>query len=94
MYHMLFFRKQRRWLAALSLLTLGTTASLRAAEDATGYLLVANKGDQTLAIVDPVAGLSVATSRPRSPRLSKECRRPSRRLRLSRPTRADLGAEA
>src|ERR1039458_2703901 len=61
MHHMFFLRNQRRWLVVLSLLTLGTSTCLRAAEDATGYLLVANKGEQTLAIVDPVAGMTMAT---------------------------------
>jgi YVTN family beta-propeller protein len=60
MYHMFFLRNQRRCLVVLSLLTLVTNAGLRAAEDASGYLLVANKGDQSLAIVDPVAGMAVA----------------------------------
>ncbi len=35
--------------------------NLRAADSSSGYLLVANKGNQTLAIVDPVAGVTVAS---------------------------------
>ena len=47
-------------LAGWSLLALAAAAPLRAAGDSAGYLLVANKGDQTLAVVDPVAGTVLA----------------------------------
>ena len=36
-------------------------ATVRAAETSAGTLLVCNKGDHTLAIVDPVAGTVIAT---------------------------------
>lgn len=61
MYHIHFLRNHCCWLAILCALTPGTNPGLRAAGDASGYLLVANKGDQTLAIVDPAAGVTVAT---------------------------------
>src|SRR5579862_3050118 len=35
-------------------------SGLRAAEPSRGWLLVANKGDHTLSIVDPVAGNTIA----------------------------------
>ena len=44
----------------LWLVTLAGFLGIQASESATGYLLVANKGNQTLAIVDPVAGAIVA----------------------------------
>ncbi len=52
-------------LATLSLLGLGTISQSYGAEsgnkNARGFLLVANKGDQTLGIIDPVAGRQIAT---------------------------------
>jgi DNA-binding beta-propeller fold protein YncE len=51
-------RRRRRW-GGLVLAALATAAPSHA--DGKGWLLVANKGDQTLAIVDPVAGRSLAT---------------------------------
>jgi len=55
-------RSQRRifQFAILWLVIPSGFAIVRASESATGYLLVANKGDRTLAIVDPVAGAVVA----------------------------------
>ena len=48
---------------AVLLVALATVAGApgRAADPAGGLLLVANKGDQTLGIIDPVAGRQVAT---------------------------------
>jgi len=46
--------------AILSLASFCGSSIVQASESATGYLLVANKGDQTLAIVDPAAGTIVA----------------------------------
>src|SRR5437667_2274738 len=52
-------------LATLSIFGLGTMSQSHAAESgnktAQGLLLVANKGDQTLGIIDPVAGRQIAT---------------------------------
>ena len=45
---------------ALLLAALGTLASSLAAAPSAGLLLVANKGDRTLSIVDPASGLQVA----------------------------------
>ncbi len=54
-----------RFIARFAFLSLGlvvATAITRAAEaSAHGLLLVANKGDQTLSIIDPVAGKQIAT---------------------------------
>ena len=51
-------------IALLAVVSLNLAPSLNAAESTNrlshGWLLVANKGDQTLAIVDPVAGQTVA----------------------------------
>ena len=49
------FRRLIFWLISWFLIS-----DLRAAESSAGYLLVCNKGSQTLAIVDPVAGATVA----------------------------------
>jgi len=43
-----------------AMLAVCVVTNLQAAETARGWLLVANKGDHTLAIVDPVAGNTVA----------------------------------
>src|ERR1019366_10818362 len=63
MYQTRLFLKAKRLvfrLAILSLISLCGISILRASETSTGYLLVANKGDQTLSIVDPVSGVTVA----------------------------------
>jgi YVTN family beta-propeller protein len=54
------FRAAQPMLLVLWLVTLDGFSGVQAAESATGYLLVANKGNQTLAIVNPVAGAVVA----------------------------------
>ena len=43
-------------LAIFCAMTIIANSKLNAAESGGGFLLVANKGDQTLSIVDPVAG--------------------------------------
>src|SRR6267378_2051178 len=49
-------------LASLSILGVGTSHGAESGnENARGFLLVANKGDQTLGIIDPVAGRQIAT---------------------------------
>ena len=53
-------RAAQPMLLVLWLVTLAGFPRIQAAESATGYLLVANKGNQTLAIVNPVAGAVVA----------------------------------
>ncbi len=50
--------RRRRWLGAAVAATLAVAAAGRA--ESRGWLLVANKGDQTLGIVDPAAGRMVA----------------------------------
>ena len=63
MYQTLSFFKAKRLVARLvilSLITLCEISDLRAAEIPAGYLLVANKGDRTLSIVEPVSGVTVA----------------------------------
>ena len=47
------------WLAALVIA--GAAGEISAAENSRGWLLVANKGDHTLAIVDPVVGAVIAS---------------------------------
>ena len=47
-------------LACLSLACWLMFSNLTAAESAKGFLLVANKGDQTLSIVDPTTGMTLA----------------------------------
>src|SRR5436190_8984659 len=51
--------------AALGLLLMARGGSLHAADvvgkSSPGYLLVANKGDQSLGIIDPTAGRQIAT---------------------------------
>jgi YVTN family beta-propeller protein len=46
---------------AISIAAIGLTTALADSAGAKGLLLVANKGDQTLAIVDPIAGKTIAT---------------------------------
>ncbi len=54
-----------RWVLVLSLLSANPFTTLDAAQpdstESPGLLLVANKGDRTLSLVDPVAGLEIAT---------------------------------
>lgn len=59
-WHILRFKRLVFQFAILWLVIPSGFTIVRASESAPGYLLVANKGDQTLAIVDPVAGASVA----------------------------------
>lgn len=61
MHNPYFLPARRHFLPALGFLLLGTFAPVQAEEAAAGYVLVDNKGEQTLAIVDPVAGVTVAT---------------------------------
>jgi YVTN family beta-propeller protein len=51
------------WFLALTLIFAGllTPASAARSSSSTGLLLVANKGDQTLGLIDPTAGRQVAT---------------------------------
>jgi YVTN family beta-propeller protein len=53
-------QRQSFRLLILWLISSCVISSLRAAESSTGYLLVCNKGNQTLAIVDPPTGATVA----------------------------------
>src|SRR5258708_5712358 len=49
-------------LASLSILGVATSHGAESGnKNARGFLLVANKGDQTLGIIDPVAGRQIAT---------------------------------
>lgn len=57
-----FRSNHRRLVPSLcTFIVLCTTLGLQASESSTGYLLVANKGNHTLAIVDPADGTTVAT---------------------------------
>jgi YVTN family beta-propeller protein len=50
---------QIRFPVLLSFVSFCLLANLQAAESSSGYLLVCNKGNQTLAVVDPVAGVVI-----------------------------------
>ena len=56
-----YFPGLRLLTVLLGLVSMNLVCSLKAAETSRGFLLVANKGDQTLAIVDPIAGKVLAT---------------------------------